>query len=150
MLPRQPRTVVVTFARWRMVSLFTAPQRFVADIFIPGIRMELSDSKGPVSQTRHCARQIRSATPFHFSGLSRRRLWFYIAEGACGCGFTSCTDRVPRWDANRTRCVCIGKADSPAHEPVEVGRGNVRITERSDSIESLLIRHDEQYVGPGQ
>jgi hypothetical protein len=25
----------------------------------------------------------------------------------------------------------------------------VRITERSDRIESLLIRHDEQYIGPG-
>jgi hypothetical protein len=26
----------------------------------------------------------------------------------------------------------------------------VRITKRSDGIESLLIRHDKQYVGPGR
>ena len=112
--------------------------------------MELPDSKSPVPQARHCARQIWSATRFHFSGLSRRRLWFCIAEGARGYRFASCTDRVPRRDANRTGSVCIGKADSSAHQPVEVRRINVRITERGDGIESLLVGHYIEYIGPGQ
>src|SRR6266480_8137210 len=133
-----------------MVSLFTAPQSFVTYVFIPRICMELPDSKSPVSQARHCARQIGSATRFHFSGLPRCRLWLCIAEGARGYRFASCTDRVPRRNANRTSRIRIGKADSPANQAIQIRRINVRITERSDGIESLLIRHDEQYIGPGQ
>src|SRR5262249_41958307 len=125
MLPRQPRTVVVTFTRRGMVSLFTAPQRFVTDIFIPRIRVELSDSKSPVSQTRHCPAQIGSATRFHFGGLPCCWLRFCITEDTRGYRFTSCTDRVARGDANWAGSVCIGKADSPAHQPVEVRRIDV-------------------------
>ena len=132
-----------------MVRLFAAPQGFVTYVFIPGICMELPDSKSPVSQARHCARQIRSATRFHFSSLPRCRLWLCVAEGARGHRFAACTDRVPRRDTNRTSRVRIGKADSPAHQTIQIRRINVRITERSDGIESLLIRHDEQYVRPG-
>src|SRR5437868_10733394 len=132
-----------------MVSLFTAPQRLVADIFIPGIRMELPDSKSPVSQARHCASQIRAATRFHFSGLPRRRLWFCIAERPRRHRFASCPDGVARGDTNWTGSICIGKANSPAHQSVVVRCINVRVTECSDGIESLLIGHDEQYVGPG-
>src|SRR4030095_11024868 len=129
-----------------MIRLFTAPERFVADIFVPGIRMELPYSKSPVSLTRHCACQIWSATLFHFSGLPRSRLWFCIAEGTRSYRFASCADCVTRGDANRTGSVCPGKADSPAYQPIHVRRVNARVTERSDRIESLLIRHDEQYV----
>src|SRR5690349_289473 len=128
-----------------MVCLFTAPQRFVTDVFIPRICMELSDSKSPVPQARHCASQIRPTTRFHFSGLPRRRPWYCIAKDARCYRFASCTDRVARGDANRTSSVRIGKADSPAHQTVEVRGIDVRITERSDGIKSLLIRHDEQY-----
>src|SRR5439155_10380818 len=98
-----------------MVGLFTAPKRLVADIFIPGIRMELPDAKSPISQARHCASQIRPATRFHFSGLPRRRLWFCITERARRHRFASCSDGVARGDTNRTASICIGKADSPAY-----------------------------------
>src|SRR5215216_5136215 len=133
-----------------MVSLFAAPQRVVTDVFVPGIGMELSDSKSSVSESRHCACQIRSATRLHFSGLPRRRLWFCIAEGARCYWFTPCTDGVPRRDTNWTSRICIGKADTPAHQPVEVRRINVRITKRGDGIESLLVGHDIEYIGPGR
>jgi hypothetical protein len=44
----------------------------------------------------------------------------------------------------------MGKADSSTRQAIQIRRINVRITKRSDGIESLLIRHDKQYVGPGQ
>lgn len=111
--------------------------------------MELSDSKGPIPQTRNRPPEIRSATGFHFSSLSRCRLWYCVAEGARGYRFTSCTDRVACRDTNRTSRIRIGKADSPPHEAIKVRRVNMRITERSDGIKPLLVGHDKQYIGPG-
>src|SRR5207244_5362175 len=125
-----------------MVRLFAAPQGFVTYVFIPGICMKLPDSKSPVSQARHCARQIRSATRFHFSSLPRCRLWLCVAEGARGHRFAACTDRVPRRDTNRTSRVRIGRDDSPANETIEIRLINVRITECSAGMESQLVCHD--------
>src|SRR5205823_6312144 len=129
-----------------MVGLFTTPQRFVAYVFIPRICMELSDSESPVSQLRHLARQIRSATRFHLFRLPCRRLRLRIAENARRRRLASCADRVASGNANRTRRVLPGKANSPMYQTIQVRGINVRIAKCSDRIEPLLIGHDEQNV----
>src|SRR2546423_8805649 len=111
-----------------MVRLFAAPQGFVTYVFIPGICMELPDSKSPVSQARHGAPQIRSATRFHFSSLPRSGLCLSVPEAALGPRFAACTDRVPRGIPNRTSPVRMGKADSLAHQPIQFRLLNCRIT----------------------
>src|SRR3954451_5718598 len=50
MLPRQPRTVIIAFTVWRVVSFLAPPQRFETKVFVPRIRMELSHSKGSVAE----------------------------------------------------------------------------------------------------
>ena len=150
MLPCQPRTVVVAFALWRMVSLFAAPQRFVTQVLIPRRRVEFPDSKRPVSKARHRPPQIQSATRFHFWRLSRDRTSLGICEHARCRRFTSRPDRIARRYANRTSGVGIRKRDSPSHQAIDIRRVNVRISERSNRVEPLLVRHDEQYVRPGQ
>src|SRR5262245_6591892 len=132
-----------------MVRLFTAPKRFVTDVFIPWISMKFPDSKRPVSESRHHSSEIGSATRFHFRWLSRDRISLGIGEHARCRRFTTSPDRIARGDANRTSGVGIRKSDSSSQQTIEVRRVNVRITERSDRVEPLLIGHDEQDVGPG-
>ena len=72
-------------------------------------RLQRSDTLDATSSA-----QIRSATGFHFSSLSRCRLWYCVAEGARGYRLTSCQDRVACRDTIRTSRIRIGKAVSLA------------------------------------
>ena len=92
-------------------------------------------------------RQIRPATGFHLRSLAGHRICLHIAEKAGRRRFTSRANGIPSGNANWTSRVCIRKAESPAHQSIEVRGVNVRVTERSDGIEPLLVRHDEQYIG---
>jgi hypothetical protein len=74
---------------------------------------------------------------------------FALLKARVVIGSHPVTDRVLRGHANRTSRVYIGKADSPMYQTIEVGCVDVRVGERSDGIESLLIRHDEQHIRPG-
>src|SRR5438045_9794432 len=105
-----------------MVRLFAAPQGFVTYVFIPGICMELPDSKSPLYQARHCARQIRSATRFHFSSLPCCRLWLCIAIRARGNLFSICTDNVPPVGADWTIVRFIVTSDFSVHQTVTIPR----------------------------
>src|SRR5207245_11613925 len=80
MLPRKPRTVVIAFAIWRMVSFFAAPQRFETEVFVPRIRMELSDSKSSIAKTRHRSAQVGPTTRFHLHRLTRHSICLRIGE----------------------------------------------------------------------
>src|SRR5262249_48651330 len=113
MLPRQPRTVVIAFAIWRMISFFAAPQCFETQIFVPRIRMELSDSKSSVAETRHCSAQVGPATRFHLHGLAVNRICLGISEHAGRRRLASCADRIARGNANWARGICVRKTDSP-------------------------------------
>ena len=150
MLPRQPRTVVVAFAIWRMVSLFTTPQCFETEVFVPRIRMELSDSESSIAKTRHRSAQIGPATRFHLHGLTRHSICLRISEHARRSRLASGANRVAGGNANRAGRVCVRKTDSPSHQPIHVRRVNVRVPERSDRIEPLLVGHDEQNVRPAR
>ena len=126
-----------------MVGLFAAPQRFVPYVFIPWIRMELSDSKRPIIKTRHDSTEVRSATRFHLYRLPRDRVSLRVAEDARRRRLATGPDHVASGYANRTCGVCIRKRDSPLHQAIDVWRVDMRVTERSDCIESLLIGHNE-------
>ena len=132
-----------------MVSFFAAPQCFETEVFVPRIRMELSDSKSSIAETRHRSAQVGPATRFHLHGLTRHRICLRISEHARRRRLASGADCVARGNANWAGRVCVRKTDSPSHQPIHVRRVNVRIPERSDRIEPLLVGHDEQNVRPG-
>lgn len=111
--------------------------------------MKFSDSKSSVPKSRHRPAQIRSATHFHFQRLIAYRTRFCVTKDARGRRLTSRPDRVTSGDANRTRGICIRKRNSSSHQAIEVRRVNMRVAERSDRIEPLLVGHDKQDVGPG-
>src|SRR5438128_2251255 len=110
--------------------------------------MEFSNSKSSVPEARHRACQICSATRFHFRRLTCQKFRLGIFKDASRWRLTSCSNRIASGDTNGTRCVCIRKRDSASHQPIEIRCVNVAVTERSDRIEPLLVRHDEQDVGP--
>src|SRR6185369_4695076 len=148
MLPRQPRTVIIAFAVWRVISFFAAPYCFETQVFVPWGRMKLADSKSSIAKSRHCSAKVGAATPFHLSSLLRHSVCLRITENS-GCRrFAPGADRVARSDANRTGRVCVRKTDSSSHQPIHVRRVNVRVPQRSDRVEPLLVRHDEQNVRP--
>src|SRR5437867_11337306 len=110
-----------------MVSFFAAPQRFETEIFVPRIRMELSDSKRSIAEARHCSTQIGSATRFHLHGLTRHSACLRISENAGRRGLASGADCVARSNANWARRVCVRKTDSPSHQPIHVRRVNAGV-----------------------
>src|SRR5438045_4451700 len=149
MLPRQPRTVVIAFAIWWMVSFFAAPQRFETEVFVPRIRMKLSDSKSSVAETRHRSAQVGPTTRFHLHRLIRHSICLRIGEHSGRRRLASGADCVARGNANWAGRVCVRKTDSPSHQPIHVRRVDMRVAERSDRIEPLLVRRDEQNLRPG-
>src|SRR5437588_13106721 len=98
---------MMAFARRRMVGFFTAPQRMVADVFIPWISLDFPDSKRTVSEARHHPREIRSTTRFHFFGLASHRIFLCIVEDAGRRRLAPCSDRIASGDADRTRGICV-------------------------------------------
>src|SRR6266496_1069925 len=150
MLPRQPRTVVIAFAIWWMVGFFAAPRRFETEIFVPRIRMELSDSKSSIAKTRHRSAQVGPTTRFHLHRLTCHSICLRISENTRRRRLASRADCVARGNANWAGRICVRKTDSPSHQPIHVRRVDMRVPERSDRIEPLLVGHDEQNVRPGQ
>jgi len=148
MPPRQPRTVIIAFPIWWVISFFAAPHCFETKVLVPRIRVEFSDSKSPMAEARHRSAQIRSATRFHLRGLTRHSICLRITENPGRRRLASGADCVARSDANRTGRVRVRETDSPSNQPIHVRRVNVRVPERSDRIEPLLIGHDEQDVRP--
>ncbi len=148
MLPRQPRTVVIAFAIWWMVSFFAAPQRFETEVFVPRVCMELADSKSSIAKTRHRSAQVGPAPRLHLHGLTRHSICLGIGEHSGRRRLASGADRIARGNANWAGRVCVRKTDSPSHQPIHVRRVNVRVPERSDRIEPLLVGHDKQNVRP--
>jgi hypothetical protein len=131
-----------------MVGFFAAPQPFETKVFVPRIGMELSDPKSPIAEARHRSAEVRPATRFHLYGLTGRGISLRISKHASRRRLASCADCVARGNANRAGRICVRKSDSSSHQPIHVRRVDVRIAERSDRIEPLLIGHDEQNVGP--
>src|SRR6266480_7900365 len=150
MLPRQPRTVIIAFAIWWMVGFFAPPHFFETEVFVPRIRMELSDSKSSITKTRYRSAQVGPTTRFHLHGLTRHSICLRIGEHSGRRRFASGADCVARGNANWAGRVCVRKTDSPSHQPIHVRRVDMRVPERSDRIEPLLVRHDEQNVRPGR
>src|SRR5450759_4197188 len=149
MLSSQPQCVVVTLAHQRVVGLFAAPERFVTEVLVPRTGVKLSDSKSAVTRTRHRSRQIRPAAGLHLQRLPPDRIWLRIAENPRRRWLTPRSDRVASGNANGTGRVCVGKGDPPSHQTVKVRGINMRVAERRDRIESLLVGHDKQNIGPG-
>ena len=141
--------VVDDFPIWRMISFFAAPQRFETEVFVPRIRMELSDSKTSIAEKRHRSGKVGPAARFHLYCLTRHSICLRISKNAGRRRLASGANRIARGNANRTRCVCIRETDPPSHQPVHVRRANMRVPERSDRIEPLLVGHDKQNVRPG-
>ena len=50
---------------------------------------------------------------------------------------------------NKTLGISIGKGNPSSYQTVQIWRVYLFITERSNGIKSLLIRHDKQDVGMG-
>src|SRR6266480_2365032 len=132
MLPRQPRTVIIAFGIWWMVGFFAAPHFFETEVFVPRIRMKLSNSKSSIAEARHRSAQIGSATRFHLHGLTSHSICLRITENTGRRRLASGADCVARGHAHRASRVCARKTDSPSHQPIHVRRVDVRIPERSD------------------
>src|SRR6266508_5876794 len=150
MLPRKPRTVVIAFAIWWMVSFFAAPHCFETEVFVPRIRMKLSNSKSSIAEPRHRSAQVGPTTRFHLHGLTRHSICLRITENTGRRRLASGADCVARGNAHRAGRVCARKTDSPSHQPIHVRRVDVRVPERSDRIKPLLVGHDEQNVRPSR
>src|SRR5215467_5249981 len=101
MAARQPRTVIVAFAIWRVVSFFAAPHCFETKIFVPRIRMEFSDSKSSITETRHRSGQVGATAHFHLHSLVRRGIRLGITENARRRRLASGADCIARGNANR-------------------------------------------------
>src|SRR3982750_1362735 len=106
-LPPQPGTVIIAFRIWRMVSFLAPPQRFETEVFVPGIRVKLSDSKRSIAETRHRSAEVRPTTRFHLRGLTRRRVCLRISKYAGRRRLASGADCVARGNANRAGRVCV-------------------------------------------
>src|SRR5947199_4822655 len=105
--------------------------------------MKLTESKSPQITTQHDSTEVRSATRFHLYRLPRDQDSLRVAEDARRRRLATGPDHVASGYANRTCGVCIRKRDSPLHQAIEVWRVDMRVTERSDCIESLLIGDNE-------
>jgi hypothetical protein len=110
--------------------------------------MELSDSKRSIAEARHRSSQIGPATRFHLHGLTRHSICLRISENASRRRLTSGADRISSGNTNRARRVSVRKTDSPSHQPIHVRRVDMRVSERTDRIEPLLVGHDKQNVRP--
>src|ERR1051325_3958165 len=148
MLPLQPGTVIIAFAIWWMVRFFAAPHCFKAEVFVPRVCMELSDSKRSIIEARHRSTQVGPATRFHLHGLVQCSIRLCITENARRRRLTSGADRITRSNANRACRVCVRETDSPSPQPIHVRSVDVRVPQRSDRVEPLLVGHDEQNVRP--
>jgi hypothetical protein len=81
--------------------------------------------------------------------LIRNSIRLRISEDSGRSRLASGADRIAGGNANWAGRVCVRKTDSPSHQPIHVRGVDVRVPERSDGIEPLLVGHDEQNVRLG-
>src|SRR5579885_288310 len=146
MFANQPRAVIIALGSRRVIRLLAAPQCFVSQIFIPGIRVEFSHAESSVAELLHRPGQVRTAALLHAIGLPRRGPGLHVTEHAGRWRFAAGSDGVASRDADQTRGICVRETDSPPHKPIKVRRVNGGIAQRGDGIEPLLVGHDKENI----
>src|ERR1039458_6346583 len=95
--------------------------RLIADLFIPGLRVELADTERAISRSLHRLGKVSAAAAGHTARLAPEQTRLTILEDPGGGRLAAGANGVARRDAHRTRRIGVGKRDAPMHQAVEVG-----------------------------
>ena len=108
--------------------------------------MELADAEGAVAPAGHFPGQIIAAALVQILAHAGHGPGCAVVVAQGGVRLPTRAQGQPRRGAHRAGGIGVVKADSPAHQPIQIRRGHIGVSLRRDAVKPELIAHQVQNV----